>query len=300
MIRWIVSAFFALASFGAVACPSLSSLMEAHYGAGNWSSRTHPGTGTDIAPAIYAGVQSSGEVCIDRGHWTLRTPLDPNIISGASIRGVSSQASLVYFNPPNGSGAAFWFSGSNNRTGGGIQGVAIVLEDGLGMSNAVAIKLVGDAVYQPDQMMFSDIYITALGASHWYAGFFADGRGRTHPQGVRVSNVSNMQVFRAHALGVWMANVVQWTLTNVGVYVGQGSGNSLYIAGGGTPLTNSAQVYLTGVAVMGDINITNASGFSVSGVCGRIATMANAVGGMVMATCPVVGAFGPGVHLMGR
>lgn len=299
MRRIFISLALALASFAAAACPSLTTMMDAHYGRSNWVYRTSPGTGTDIAPAIYAGVQAAGEVCIGRGHWTLKTPLDPQIMAGASIRGVSSQATLIYFDPPSGEGTAFWFSGADNRTGGGLHRLAIVLEEGLGLSGAIAIKLVGDAIYQPDQMMFSDLYITARGTSYWYAGLLADGRGRMHPQGIRAVSFSNVQIFRAHGLGAWLGNVVQWTLSNVGVYVGLGTGSNFYIAGGGSSLTNSVQVYMIGMAVMGDINLTNTSEFSLSGVCGRIATMTNATRGLVAARCPVVGAFGQGVSFLG-
>lgn len=294
--RLFATAIFA-ASTQSIACPQLSSVMDEVYGPGQWTQRTTEHSGTDIAPAIKRAISGFGEVCIDRGAWSLKTPLSADQLSGAVVRGVSSQASRVFYQRPD--GAAFSFSGAGGRTGGGLHGLAILLEDGYGPSSAVAVHLAGDSQFQPDQMMFSDLYITAVGSSYWWAGFYVHGNARTAPKGIRVGSVNNVQVFRAHGLGFWLSNIVQWSLTNIGVYAGAGGGNNLYLAGGGTAVTNSELVTISAAAISGQLNITNTTRFDVSASCQSIGTMPNAAIGRVLAlSCPVIGVFGPGVSVL--
>jgi len=282
----------------AIACTQLSGAMNDFYGKGNWFERGQAMTGTDIAPAIYLAVRASGEVCIDRGSWALKTPLDPSLISGSSIRGLSSQASKIYFQSA--TGAAFHFSGANGRTGGGLSAVAIILEDGFGLSNAIAVMLQGNGLYQPDQSSYRDLYITSLGSSYWYSGFFAHGVERTHPKGIRVVDISNVQVFKVHRLGIWVANAVQWSVSNIGVYVSTGTGQNLYVAGGGTAETNSELITISAASISGEINLTNTTRFDISAACTHLSTMPSAAYGRVFTmNCPVLGTFGPGV-LVGR
>jgi hypothetical protein len=202
----------------------LTDYMNSHYGIGAWAQRTAVGNGTDIGPALvdaltYIRSQSGrGEVVIDAGNWEETTAPKAAQLSGIYIKGLGSQASLIFYNAN--SGSPLSWSGANGYTGGGTSGRGILLEAGYGNSSATAITLQGDATYQPDQTEFNDLYITALGNSYWYNGFFAFGNARTIPQGIRVGYVTNVQIFRCWNTGWYLSNIVQWTFDNIGAYVG--------------------------------------------------------------------------------
>lgn len=106
-----------------------------------------------------------------------------------------------------------------------MRGIGLFIEEGMGDSNAYGILLRGDATFQPDQMEFSDIYMSALGNSYWWDNFQIDGTARVapKPQGVRVGMVSNVQLFRARNFNMYVANGVAWVFTNVGCWVSKGS-----------------------------------------------------------------------------
>lgn len=293
----ILLAVLAALPLTAGACPRLSDAMDRVYGVGNWHMRSAPGDGTDIVPAVVLALVESGELCIDRGDWSIKTQIPTDVLSGAVIRGVSSQASKVFYQRPD--GAAFHFSGTMGKTGGGLHGLAIILDSGYGSSSAVAVKLMGDSFYQPDQMMFSDLYITSVQDSYWFSGFYAHGNQRTSPKGIRVVSIDNVQVFKSHGLGVWLSNIVQWSIKNIGVYVGIGAGNNFYLAGGGSYLTNSELVSVSAASISGQLNVTNITRFDLSASCQSIATMSNASSGRVFVMgCPLIGYFGSGVSFI--
>lgn len=210
-------------------------------------------------------------------------------LSGINVQGVGSMASKIIYD--NASGAAFSFSGEGGYSGGGAKGLAIMLESGRPQSNATGILMQGNATAQPDQMAFDDLYITAIGDSYWFDGFKAFGNARTAPQGIRVCDMNNVQVFRCRNTGIFLSNVVQWTLRNIGVYAGMGGGNNFYLAGGGTGNTNSVQVYADGLAINGELNVTNCSHFFLRGRAGTLNSASSAInGGIVMPGMSVVGA----------
>lgn len=280
---------------------SLTDYMNSHYGVGLWTQRTAAGVGTDIGPALVDALvylrstYGRGKVIIPPGSWLMTTAPTAAQYAGHQIEGFGSQASLIFWN--NGSGTPFTFSGGGGYTGGCLKGIGIMLESGFPTSTAVAIVMQGDPTYQPDQMEFNDLYISAMGASYWYNGFYANGSTRTSPQGIRVCNISNVQVFRCSNTGWYLNNIVQWTLTNVGVYVGSGSGNNFYIAGGGSALTNSIQVYITGLACSGDLNMTNCTKFDVRGSTATVSTATTANYGFVnvVKSGALAGSFGANV-----
>jgi hypothetical protein len=252
---------------------ALTDCMDYHYGAGNWTKRTGVGQGSDIGPALtdcltaIRGSTGRGRILVNPGVWLMTNPPTTSLLSGNQIEGFGSQSSKVVYNQSG--GIAFYFSGSNGFTGGGIRGLGILLEQGMGDSTAYAIALIGNSQYQPDQSLWEDLYISALGESYWWETFHVDGTARTVPQGVRVGSMHNVQLFRSHNVGLYLANVVQWDIVNVGVYVGMGSGNDVYITGSGTQLTNSTQVDAIRLQYGGQLNATNCSKVRVNyvGVC---------------------------------
>lgn len=246
----------------------LRDLMDARYGAGGWTQRTDIGVGTDIGPAIADGVATlrvtmplkRGKILVPPGQFMMAT--SPCDLSGISIEGVESQASVIVYN--NAAGAAFSWSGAGGYTGGGMKGISLLLESGLGDTGAYGILLKGDATFQPDQTEWEDIYMSAIGgSSFWWTCFNADGSARVpNPksslQGVRVSALKNLQLFNSRNVPFYGANLVQWTLENVGVYTGKGqNGNSIMITG------NSTHVY--GQGVNGLLNITNTIDVMING-----------------------------------
>lgn len=280
---------------------SLADYMNARYGVGLWSQRTGVGIGTDIGLALVDALTylratyGRGKVIIPPGSWLMNTAPTADQYSGHQIEGFGSQSSLVFWN--SNTGSPFSFSGGGGYTGGGLKGIGIQLEAGYPTSTATAILMQGNATYQPDQMEFRDIYCSAQGASYWYNGFYANGCARTSPQGIRVCDISNAQMFRCANAGWYLSNAVQWTLNNVGVYVGAGSGNNFYLAGGGSPSTNSTQVYINGLACSNDLNITNCTRFDIKGGANTVSTSASATNGFLSVIKPgaLIGAFGPNV-----
>src|SRR6185369_16841938 len=240
----------------------LRDLMNARYGVGGWTGRTGIGVGTDIGPAICDGLTalranfSGGIIDIPPGVWLLNTPIPANLLSGSIIRGLHSQASIIVFNNPG--NAAFSFNGSGGATGGGMRGLAILLESGLGNTNSYAIILNGDSVHQQDQTEWNDLYISAWGgSSYWWDGFHADGVARTSPLGVRVATLNNVQVFNTRNAPFYLKTTVQWTLNNVGAYTGIGPyANTVLIAGA---------VHMYGEAVNAVLNIFGSSDVLING-----------------------------------
>lgn len=241
----------------------LRDLMDARYGAGSWSYRTAIGVGTDIGPAIADGVATlratmplqRGKILIPPGQFLMCT--SPGDLSGISIEGVGSQGSVIVYN--SNANAAFSWSGASGHTGGGARGIGLLLESGLGSTNAFGILLQGNATFQPDQTEWEDIYLSAIGgSSFWWDGFHADGSARSAPQGVRVSTIKNLQIFNCHNIGFYGANLVQWTLENVGCYTGAGPyGNAAMITGGST--------HVYGENVNAALNITSTLDVMING-----------------------------------
>lgn len=280
----------------------LSDLMDAYYGAGLWTKRTGVGLGSDIQPALTAGCTSiksngggRGEVIIPPGLWMMNSGVADTVLAGIKLVGYGSQASIICYN--NNAGAAFTFSGSGGYTGGGMQGIGLMIEDGHPTSTAIGILMQGDASFQADQFMMSDLYVTALGNSYWATGLLAYGNTRVAPQGIRVAHIQNVQLFRCSSTGAFLSNIVQWTIENLGCYVGTGGGNNIYLAGGGAANTNSIQVYMTGISCV-ELNLTNCSYFDISGHVDHVTSGASATNGSIRAPgATVVGSLGFGVRL---
>jgi len=221
----------------------LSDLMDARYGAGNWTERTGIGIGTDIGPAIADGVAllrsttstGRGKIKIGSARWLMNT--SPGDLSGINLEGVESMASVIVYN--NAAGAALLWSGLGGYTGGGARGLGLMLESGLGNTGAYGIFLQGNATFQPDQTEWDEIYMSSIGAtSFWYDGFHADGSARSSPQGIRIATMREVEIFNCRNVPLYLSNVVGWTLENVGVFTGVGPyGNDIFIVGGSTHVT---------------------------------------------------------------
>ena len=264
---------------------NLVDFMNARYGATSWTYRTGVGVGTDAGPAINDALQyirtnfSRGTLLIPpTGIFLVNTAINPALLAGNNILGYGSQASKIVYNVANSD--AFRFSGAGGFTGGGIKGLAILLEANLGTvfatgkrnSSTNAINLQGDTSYQPDQMVFSDLYISAISAagydtSYWNNGVQVYGI-RTSPQGIRVGQWDNIQLFNNYNSGISLYNAVQHSFNNVGIYTGENTGNNCYI--GSTTGGNSTQINMQNITVSGQLNLTNATRVTINGGCGSL------------------------------
>lgn len=243
----------------------LRDLMDNVYGAGQWVHRTAPGNGSDIGPALAAGLTGlrakfgRGKILIPPGTWELTNPPTGDLLSGNTLEGVSSQASIIFYNK--GTGAALSFTGNGGYTGGGLKHLGLLLEPGFGQSSAYAVLLRGNATYQPDQTMFEDLYITASNSgSYWWDGFHADGSARAYPQGIRIVDLRNIQIFNCHNTSGYFSNCVGWSLTNFGTYVGSGTGADVYIQG------RTTQFSAMRLNVNGTLHLSNCNGVYLEGL----------------------------------
>jgi hypothetical protein len=139
-------------------------------------------------------------------------------------------------------------------------------------------------------MTIDDFYISALGTGYWTYNFVCQGTARTSPQGQRVLSARNLQLFRSGASGgysVLIHNVVQGDIRNIGTYVGTGAlANNVYIGGGGTSSTNTAQLDVSLLACGGELNLTNSTSVNLSGQASTVAmaTTAAQYNGVIWAT----------------
>lgn len=249
----------------------LRDCMDNAYGIGAWTSNS------DIQPAIHScavQIQANGgrgTFFIPAGLWHLRTPNVATDLNGNYVEGVGSQGSVIEVDFT--SGVAFPWSGANGFGGGGMRGVSLRLCCNLGITGVYAIDLLGSLTYQPDQMEFDDLYITCDGNSYWWGPLTIDGSARSGAgapvQGTRVGSINNVQLFCGYSYGAYFSNLVQWSITNMGTYVGySSSGMDVYITGNGvsSPVSgNSTQVSAVGLIVSGTLRINNANYVSVFG-----------------------------------
>lgn len=251
---------------------------------GGWTYRTATNQGTDIGPALISAcdklraANGRGTIKIGPGQFFLGTPIPADKLSGITISGDGSMSTVLTYGAA--TGAAFSFSGANGYTGGGLHGMAIMLAAGLGDTNTIAINAEGDATCQPDQLRIEDLYITAGSGSQWFSGLRMHGNARTSPQGIRNTVIDSVQIFCCRGTGVWLSNVVQLVARDLGVYVGSGGGQNIYLAGGGVAEKNTTQAYLTVISCV-ELNVTNISRFVASGVASRINTDTSATDGDV-------------------
>jgi hypothetical protein len=227
----------------------------------------------DATLAIHDGLTAiranggRGEIIVPGGfNGLLKTQIDPNLLSGSSIRGDDPAASQLTY--CKNSGVALYFSGANGFTGGGVRDLTLNLMNGMGDSTAYAILLQGDATYQPDEMVFENVRITSPDpAAFWYTGFQAYGNARTAPQGIRVVKIENVSIFQCRNVGLYLSNAVEFNLWGVRTYTGKPgtAGNDMFITGGGSQYTNSFAVYGEGVHCGGTLHVDNSSGVRING-----------------------------------
>lgn len=289
---------------------ALSALMDNFYGAGCWTQYDGTaGSGSDIGPALTVGLQNlratygSGIVWIDPSmhYWALKSSISPGDLSGIYLVGAGSQASVVVYQKA--SGVAFQWSGANAlggiQGGGGMRGVGVLLDSGLGNTNAMAILSQGNSTRQADQCEFDDIYISAVGASsYWFNGVEFYGVARTSPQGIRIGSINNMQIFNCCNSAFFGENMDGWTITGLGSFTGQGGGNDVYITGDGSQLTDSVLVTLQGLTCNGTLHLTNTSLINISGSTQSLAiSNVDHAHGFLNVSGTVSGTFGASSHV---
>lgn len=234
------------------------------------------GSGTDVVSYVHNALDAirarygRGKLLWPPQRLRISNTIDATKLAGIMVEGWGSQASSVHYD--NNAGPCFFFTGAGGYTGGGLKGLAIVIDPAHTSSTSTAVSMDGDSSFQGDQTIFEDLYITILGSGRWYNGFFAFGNDRTSPQGIRVTTLKNIQIFGCTNLGFYGSGIIQWSIENLGTYVGTGGGMDFYLAGGGTASTNSKHVSCKGLNIGGTINATNTTEFWLEGSCAAFVT----------------------------
>lgn len=239
---------------------------------------TSGSTGTDIGPIIDQVADyfnesqplKKGTIRIG-GACRIATPPTSSKIAGCKILGYGETPTQITYD--NDTGFCFTFDGSNGETCGGIGDMAILLQAGVGTSSAGAIYMGGNTLHQPDQFRMKNLYITSLGATdYWYDIIKCDGTQRTSPQGIRGAIIENVQLFRGSHSAFTALAMIQWSINNLGSYVGMGTGMDIIFSGGGSSLTNSSQVDARNIACNGNLYLNNITKLRIDGSCNELFT----------------------------
>lgn len=256
----------------------LRDFMDMQYGVGAWTFRSTAHTGSDCTTAMntaLAAVRTRygyGSVrVVGSGTYRFASGIDPTALKGMYIVGENPSSSQMVFDMN--TGVAFNFTGAGGFNSGGLKNLNVYIEDGYPTSTLYGILLQGDSTFQPDAMVFENLTFTRLGTtSFWYNGFICDASARTSPQGNRVCNLRNINLFTCRNIGAQFINAVQWDVSNFGVYVGSGAGNDVFIAGGGTTLTNTTQFDFRRFSIAGTLHVNNCQKVYMNGTAAGVST----------------------------
>jgi hypothetical protein len=242
-----------------------------------------PDTGTDVAPYLEAALDavalrygSRGTVLVPH-QYRLAQGIAPAKLQGMMIKGVSRAYSALVYDNPNGS--ALWWNGT--ATGGGAEDLSISLASGLGSTNAVAIRLEGDAGKQPGSMTFARITINqnvpnGATPSYWHSGFVALGAAKqTGARGIRILTIDTMEVFGCSSYAAYFQNVLGLRASMLGSYVPKpgSTGAHVYLEGSAdTDTARNEDIHFTEFKVSGMLQVANTHGGFLSGRCGTFAT----------------------------
>lgn len=279
------------------ATADLRDFLDARHGVNGWTFRdgvVHGGT--DCLSALHDALDalrarySYGTLRIvgGGGMFRLGGPIDTNRLRGMLIEGTHPNDARLCFDCS--AGGLFQYTGGGGFTGGGMKRIKAWLESGYPLSSVLPLVLQGDASFQPDDMTFEDCYFNTLGNSTYYAGPLLYGNARTSPQGERVLNIRNMQVFNTRMYGGYFSNLVQSVVDNYGSYTPAGpDGGDIHIVG------NTTGCDFRRMAASCDLIINNAHRVFVTGSAARVladAASTSTISGFIEA--PLFGAFGPG------
>lgn len=261
----------------------LRDFLDMQYGVGGWTYRTAAHNGSDCTTAMntaLAAVRTRygyGSVRVNgAGIFKFASGIDPTALRGMNIIGENPSSSQMVFDMN--TGVAFNFNGSGGFNSGGLKNINVYIEDGYPASTTYGILLQGDATFQPDAMVFENLTFTRLGTtSFWYNGFICDASARTAPQGNRVCNLKNINIFTCRNIGAQFINAVQWSVDNFGVYVGSGVGNDVFIDGGGTTLTNTTQFDFRRFSIAGTLHLNNCQKVYLNGTAAAATANSTAV-----------------------
>lgn len=274
------------------ATADLRDFLDLQYGVGRWLFRETPHGGSDCLAAMHAALDavrarySYGTVKVVGGGGMFRFsgPIATEKLKGMIIAGDHPNNARMVFDCTQ--GAVFEFTGAGGYTNGGLKNLKVFLEDGYKKSSVYPLILRGSSAFQPDDMLIENVYFAALGNSYWYAGPLIYGDARSSPQGVRVLNIRNLQMFQAHAYGGFFSNMVQSVVDNFGIYAGVDNGNTCYILG------NTTGCDFRRFAVSGDLVLSNCKRVHLIGSAGRIFADASADYCSGWVEAPLFGVFG--------
>lgn len=141
-----------------------------------------------------------------------------------------------------------------------------------------ALRLDGDATYQPDEFTTSNLKITGTGS--WDIPLFHSGADRLSPLGVRVVTHNNLFIGRDISVGVYGETVVQLQLYGGGIY--GGTSNQLQLAGDVGASKECTDCLVMGFKINGQLNVDDCTGSVFNIICGSVVFGADADGNCIM------------------
>lgn len=242
--------------------------LDARHGVGGWTFRTAAHTGTDCGLAMNDALDYIKDN-FGRGSlyfpgfgfdYLIQTVANPDLLSGVRIIGDGPVATSLCFDAV--AGNLFEWNDANDYTGGGIENIGILLEDGAPTSDCGSLRFDGDATHAPSSSHVEHVRIGVRGNSFWarHPVWFGDEKFSPNSQGIRIVTIKDLQCFSSWSHGIEITNVVGLTIENMGTYTGSGNGNDITIAGtGASPDTRTTQAHVAGVFCGGVFRINNAN-----------------------------------------
>jgi hypothetical protein len=275
--------------------------MDAFYGAGSWSYRTAAHTGSDLGAALNAAMTASRvsyprlDVLIPpTGPWYMSTPITNSLVTGCHIHGDGGPFGTSIFFDSDANCFNVLYTGDSFE-GGRIENLMVTLEDGHPNGGTFTVLAAQDNTGAPCGYIFDSLRCGATGNSSWAYGFVATGVNRTNPQGIRGLTVRNSIFFGTRLGGLWSVGIDQVALDNLGFAVPTtATGSDITIGGGGTPQTNSLNVYTNGLVTVGKIILGNVSSIVGNMKSGGLTVDSSVLHAGLIHDGPVTGAVGGG------
>lgn len=206
---------------------------------------------------------------------------------GIWIIGQDPNRTVIYLP---GSGAStspcFLMTGAGGASGGGLR--RLNLWSPAGRTTGQALRLDGDATYQPDETALQDIKITGSGA--WDIPLFLSGLDRAtgSPPGLRKVSMVNVFLGRGTSAAMYCDSVEELNCFGLGTYGGAvAAGNDIYVTSG-NGATRSSVVELMATNCQGTLIIDRGQLVQANGNFNAIIATANSLRCVGMGFCASV------------
>lgn len=185
-----------------------------------------------------AGLTDARDACVANAFATLKipspgmmlgsvgTPMSSFAVRGIHIQGQDANRTVLYL--PGAAGISFLMDGAGGVTGGGLSN--LILWAPTGKTTGQALRLDGDATFQPDETAIQNLKISGSGA--WDIPLFLSGLDRAagSPPGLRKVSIVNCFIGRGTSVGMYCDNLGELNTFGLGIYGGAASpGNDIQI-----------------------------------------------------------------------